>query len=111
MRLALIGGGRQGRLLLHGFLGQDIIVKGVCDCDAARREHCAKDIDDYYLSRGVSVPKAIRWSDFRDVISDPNVDIVCIATPDHWHAYITIEAMKAGKDVATEVGGAYALED
>jgi predicted dehydrogenase len=111
LRLALIGGGRQGRLLLHGFLGQDIIVKGVCDCDAARREHCAKVIDDYYLSRGVSVPKAIRWSDFRDVISDPNVDIVCIATPDHWHAYITIEAMKAGKDVYCEKPLTYSIEE
>ncbi len=45
-------------------------------------------------------PKAVR--DFRDVLADKSIDAVCISTPDHWHAYITIEACKAGKDVYVE---------
>jgi predicted dehydrogenase len=40
--------------------------------------------------------------DFREVIADRSIDAVCIATPDHWHAYITVEACKAGKDVYVE---------
>jgi predicted dehydrogenase len=40
--------------------------------------------------------------DFRDVLADKSIDAVCISTPDHWHAYMTIEACKAGKDVYVE---------
>jgi predicted dehydrogenase len=40
--------------------------------------------------------------DFREIIADKSIDAVCISTPDHWHAYMTIEACKAGKDVYVE---------
>jgi predicted dehydrogenase len=41
--------------------------------------------------------RAIR--DFREIIADKSIDVVNISTPDHWHAYMTVEACKAGKDV------------
>jgi predicted dehydrogenase len=44
--------------------------------------------------------KAFR--DFRELIADNSIDAVCISTPDHCHAYMTIEACKAGKDVFVE---------
>ena len=40
--------------------------------------------------------------DFREILADRSIDFVCIATPDHWHPYITVEACKAGKDVYVE---------
>ena len=40
--------------------------------------------------------------DFREILADKSIDAVAIATPDHWHAYITVEACKAGKDVWCE---------
>jgi predicted dehydrogenase len=40
--------------------------------------------------------------DFREIISNRSIDAVCISTPDHWHAYMTVEACKAGKDVYVE---------
>ncbi|HWC99638.1 MAG TPA: Gfo/Idh/MocA family oxidoreductase [Candidatus Sulfopaludibacter sp.] len=40
--------------------------------------------------------------DFRDILADKSIDAVCISTPDHWHAYMTVEACKAGKDVWVE---------
>ena len=42
-------------------------------------------------------PKPVK--DFRDILADKSIDAVCISTPDHWHAYMAIEACKAGKDV------------
>jgi predicted dehydrogenase len=44
--------------------------------------------------------KAVK--DFREIIADKSIDAVCISTPDHWHAYMTVEACKAGKDVYVE---------
>ena len=39
------------------------------------------------------------YTDWRDVIDDPTIDAVAICTPDHWHAIMSIAAMKAGKHV------------
>ena len=40
--------------------------------------------------------------DFRDILADKSIDAVCISAPDHWHALMTVEACKAGKDVYVE---------
>jgi len=37
--------------------------------------------------------------DWRDIVDDPSIDAVCICTPDHWHAIMSIAAMRAGKHV------------
>ena len=43
-----------------------------------------------------------RYNDYRKLLEDKTIDAVCIATPDHWHAIQTIDAIKAGKDVYVE---------
>jgi predicted dehydrogenase len=40
--------------------------------------------------------------DFREIIAAKSIDAICISTPDHWHAYMTVEGCKAGKDVYVE---------
>ena len=42
------------------------------------------------------------YNDFRELIARKDIDAVCIATPDHWHAIITLAALRAGKDVYCE---------
>ncbi len=46
--------------------------------------------------------KVERYSDYRKLLENKSIDAVCIATPDHWHAIMTIDAIKAGKDVYIE---------
>lgn len=94
--VAFIGMGQMGR----GNLEYASKVPGfqpvaVCDVYQPHLE-MAKALAEK-LGHGV---KAIH--DFREIIADKSVDAVCISTPDHWHAYMMIEACKAGKDVFVE---------
>lgn len=65
------------------------------------------DVDDRVVDKGMkgaasqaSAPKAIR--DFRRALDDKSVQAIAIATPDHWHAPMTLLAMQAGKHVYLE---------
>ncbi|MCX6615561.1 MAG: Gfo/Idh/MocA family oxidoreductase [Acidobacteria bacterium] len=53
--------------------------------------------------------KAVK--DFREIIADRSIDAVCISTPDHWHAYMAVEACKAGKDVFVEKPASKGVEE
>lgn len=68
----------------------------VCDADGKRRGLAGEIVKDW------TGKSALVVKDYRAVLDDKNVDIVHITTPDHWHAKIAIEALKAGKDVYCE---------
>ena len=56
-------------------------------------------------------PQVKACVDYRDLLADPNVDAVVIATPDHWHCQIVLDAVKAGKDIYCEKGFARTLAE
>lgn len=67
-------------------------IVAICDVDSA---HAQKANDDENIGQG----KADLYSDYRRVLDRKEIDVVCIATPDHWHVKIAIEALQAGKHV------------
>jgi predicted dehydrogenase len=87
------GGFRQGLGDTRAMAGKPgVKVLAVCDVDRQHREEGARIFG--------SDCQAI--ADFRDVLARKDIDAVVIGTPDHWHAVIANEAMKAGKDVYCE---------
>jgi len=82
---------------LFGCSGQpDVHPLYVCDVKADKLATAKKNMIDR------KYPDIVATPDFEDIIHDPAVDAVVIATPDHWHAAIAIAAMRAGKDVYVE---------
>lgn len=99
-----IGMGRQMRGLLGACLGRsEVEVVAVCDVDTTRREAAKKRVDEAYTAKaGETYKGCAAYNDFREVIARKDIDIVIIATPDHWHSYIAIAAARAGKDIYCE---------
>src|SRR6266403_2027714 len=90
---AFIGMGKMGRANLNVAMRQENLqVSAVCDIFQRNLDMAVKATKD--------TAKPVK--DFREILADKSVDIVCIATPDHWHPYMTVEACKAGKDVYVE---------
>jgi predicted dehydrogenase len=90
---AFIGMGKMGRANLNVAMRQENLqVSAVCDIFQRNLDMAVKATKD--------TAKPVK--DFREILADKSVDVVCIATPDHWHPYMTVEACKAGKDVYVE---------
>ena len=80
----------------------DVQLVAVCEVDTTRREWAAERVNQKYSDTKQDFKGCSTYVDFRDVIAREDIDAVCIATPDHWHAIPLIEACKAGKDVYCE---------
>jgi predicted dehydrogenase len=94
--MGFIGIGGQGTGLLHSFV-RSAQVLAVCDVDARRRQGAKDVVDQAYGDKGCA-----GYSDFRALLARPDIDTVCIATPDHNHVLPVILAAKAGKDIYCE---------
>ncbi len=97
LNVAVIGTGGMGTNHVRGLTerGERDNVRVVRVCDLYRRR----------LNNAVEIIEGAPSSgtmEYREVLDDPEVDAVVIATPDHWHTKIAIEAMEAGKDVYCE---------
>src|SRR5437660_12822493 len=103
--LGFIGMGTQNRGLLSGFLTYpQTQVLALCDVDTTRRENAKKMVEDYYATKAPkgSYKGCATYHDFRELIGRKDIDAVVIATPDHWHAFISIAAANAKKDIYCE---------
>ena len=98
LNVAQIGCGRIGRTMdAPGFMrANGARIVAACDLDSRRLEGMRHVVARHYKTTAASIAGA---RDFHDLISRPDIDIVSISTPDHWHAQIAIEAAFAGKHV------------
>jgi hypothetical protein len=96
--MGTIGVGGQGRGDMNAFLGfPEVRMVAVCDPVPDHREMAKNMVNQRYNSKDCAV-----YNDFRELLARKDIDAVLIATPDHWHALITIAACKHGKDVYCE---------
>lgn len=93
LRFALIACGGQGKGDAHRCKQAGAEIVAVCDVDKERVTQANQE-----LAGG----KAQEFEDYRKVLEMKDLDFVIVATPDHWHTKISIEAMKAGLDVYCE---------
>lgn len=103
IRIGLIGCGKMANdYHIPSLLEQpDTQVVAVCEVDRTRRAHAQRRVETYYKDRD-RAGACHTYNDFRDLLARDDIDAVCIATPDHWHAIPLIEACKTGKDVYCE---------
>lgn len=99
IRVGVVGTGRLIQGLLPSFLHASKVV-AVCDVDTTRREDAQQKVKKHYAETGNNDCDA--YENYEDLLARDDIDAVVIATPDHWHAIITIAALRAGKDVYCE---------
>lgn len=101
--MGFIGMGKQSRHLLSAFLGNKRVrVVAVCDVDTTRRTDAQQRVTEYYRGKDSTAAECAAYNDFRELVAREDIDAVCIATPDHWHAIQTVAALASGKDVYCE---------
>jgi predicted dehydrogenase len=102
LRLGAVGTGGRGQLLIKELQATGAVEwAAVCDVYSVRRDQGAQ------LAGG----PVQTYSDHRQLLDRKDIDAVIVATPDHWHAAIAIDACKAGKDVYCEKPMVHTPED
>jgi predicted dehydrogenase len=97
LRVAVVGVRGRGMSHVAGFLGRNNCeIVTVCDCDEAVIGPAMKKVE------AVQGKAPAYEKDVRRVVADKGVDVVSIATPNHWHALMAVWAMENGKDVYVE---------
>jgi predicted dehydrogenase len=116
IRLGVIGIGNRGTSILEalGFVApnesyQDVnedlnvLVTGICDVyDDASERALEMSRENRYLKETAQLPKPKRYKNYQDMLKSKDIDAVIIATPDHWHAKMVVDAAKEGKHIYCE---------
>ncbi len=96
--MGMIGCGWQGGSNMSAFLGhKNCQVVAVSDLDRDHLADAVKKVNGHYKDEGCK-----SYHDFRELLARPDIDAVMIATPDHWHELVAVEAARQGKDIYGE---------
>ena len=100
--IGFVGVGRMGMGDLQELLGhKEAQIVAVCDVDSNRAKNAQKTVEARYAkqSAGGTYKGCRTYGDYRELVTQDDIDAVCVVTPDHWHALPAIAAAKAGKDI------------
>ena len=102
VNVGFIGLGRQTNYLQNSFLKiNGVRVVAGADVYAIKRDRFKLKADDFY--KGAEIKQEVKvYENYKDILKRKDIDAVVIASPDHWHAIMAIDACKAGKDIYLE---------
>ena len=103
--MGFVGVGGQGSGDMSGFISfPEVQGLAVCDVDSNHRLGAKQRVEQHYSGERASgtFKGCADYVDYRELCARPDLDAVFCATPDHWHALVTCEAMRNGKDVYCE---------
>jgi hypothetical protein len=96
--MGCIGVGSMGSGHLRAFAAEkDVHMAAVCDLRRTFRRRAQERVTQQTGDRGCQT-----YADFRELLARDDIDAVCIATPDHWHGLIALEAARRGKAMYME---------
>jgi predicted dehydrogenase/HEAT repeat protein len=96
--MACIGTGSQGGGHVRAFLQQeDVRMTAICDVRDGTRNRNRDLVNARYNDKGCAT-----YNDYRELLARKDIDAVMIATPEHWHTLISIEAARQGKNIYCE---------
>ena len=102
IRVGFIGLGQQAMYLLDGFKSiPDIQIVAGSDVYAVKRDRFKKRVNDYYTENKQEVEVEM-FENYKDLLARQDIDAVVIASPDHWHAFMAIDACNAKKNIYLE---------
>ncbi|MFC7338549.1 Gfo/Idh/MocA family protein [Haloferula chungangensis] len=105
--IALVGCGSMGNGNMKNFLNiKGVRVVAVSDVDRKNMARSQKIVNDFYKNKDCKT-----YADYTDLLQHPGLDAICLATPDHWHAKIGIDAANAGLDIYGEKPFTWGLKE
>ncbi|PZX59639.1 putative dehydrogenase [Algoriphagus ratkowskyi] len=103
IRLGFIGVGRQAMGLLGNMMKNPLVdVVAAADVYEIKLERFKARVAKHYTDDNRKAPSMNVYADYKQLLANPEVDAVVIASPDHWHAMMAIDACHAGKDIYLE---------
>ena len=112
INIGVIGTGKQAKGLANRFakLAECKFIAG-CDVDQNKLASFRKQVSALHQASGAPEMECLGYDQFETLLEHRDIDAVIVATPDHWHAKMSIAAMKAGKDVYCEKPLAHTIKE
>ena len=109
--LGFVGLGQQGLSDFRSFAScPGVQVAACCDVDSLKRERFKRRVEAWQKSQEVA-PRCDMYEFYEDMLDRKYIDVIEIATPDHWHALVAIHACQTGKDVYCQKPLAYTITE